>query len=187
VVVVLGSSVHGRQEQRPNGDETVPTEKLLTIIGGIVAIVGAVVGAFMFIDARYSTREFADVRYATNEKLSGHVDTLEIKIEEGLRRLETKTQQGLGEIDIKTKEGLSEHDHRIEESLRQIELLNTRLEIKVTGDLMAETRQRIWQFEDRLKSQPEDPMAIEEIRRSKADLEALTSKWETLNLKAQNF
>lgn len=55
----------------------------------------------------------------------------------------------------------------------QVSQLERRLDIKVKSDFLQQTQSRIWQLEDRLKAQPNDTTATEDLRKLNVEKEEL--------------
>ena len=62
----------------------------------------------------------------------------------------------------------------------QVSQLERRLDIKTTGDFLQQTQARIWQLEDRLKTNPNDVTAQEELRKLKEEKEQLQKDFDRL-------
>jgi len=62
----------------------------------------------------------------------------------------------------------------------QLQKIEIRLEMKIIRDDRSQTQDRIWDLEDRIKENPEDITAIEELRKLKEDKKDYADKLNTL-------
>ncbi len=62
----------------------------------------------------------------------------------------------------------------------QLQKIEIRLDMKIIRDDRSQTQDRIWDLEDRIKENPEDITAIEELRKLKEDKKDYVDKLNTL-------
>jgi len=62
----------------------------------------------------------------------------------------------------------------------QLQKIEIRLEMKIIRDDRSQTQDRIWDLEDRIKENPENITAIEELRKLKEDKKDYADKLNTL-------